>query len=437
MSMFPGLQTVLSYRRPRGYTRTSLYFAAVTLCAAQTGYAEQSVTVSRSVPLHVTATRTAAMRVGAPVDGVLTAPVWVYDRLVFPKDAVVHGTVTALEPVEHGERVKALLNGDLTPLHTPVVTFNTIQLGDSSFPIDAEARVRQTQTVRFTGATKSSMRAKVSKLVSEKYDSVRDEVFAPGKKDRALRLVYNQLPYHPQRVWKGTEFIADMADPAKVQVSDEPEHARVEDAALVHSLPPNAEVKARLVTSLDSDTAKQGEVVTAVVTQPVFDGQQRLVLPEGTELEGTVLRAKAARSFGRNGTLRFTFRNVQRRNEAAQHLRGTVTGAEGGDAQNLAVDAEGNVKAQPAKNRFAAPLLLAALAAIGHDDDGGAGQQVVGANGFGFIARFVTLGVSSPNVSAGFGMYGLAKSVYYRFVAKGQAVTFPKDTLVEVELSDR
>ncbi len=407
------------------------------LLAAQAGYAEQAVTVDASVPLHVTATRTAAMRVGAPVEGVLTAPVWVYDRLVLPKGTIVHGTVTTLEPVPHGERVQALLNGDVTPLHRPVVRFNSVQVGEEEVPIDAEARVRQTETVRFAGPVKSSKRAQLTGIVKEKWDSVHDEVLAPGKKDRALRLFYNQLPYHPQRIWQGTEFIADLTDPAKVDMPEEPETPRVENAALVGSLPPDASVKARLVTALDSDTAKQGDPVTAVVTQPVFDAKQQLVLPEGTELEGTVQRTKASRSFGRNGTLRFTFRNVQRENEAAQHLRGTVTGAEGSDAANLQVDEEGNVKAQPAKNRFAAPLLLAVLAVAGSDGDGGAGQQVVGANGLGFVARFVALGAASPNVTLGFGAYGFVKSVYYRFIARGHAVKFPKDTLVEVQLSGR
>lgn len=53
------------------------------------------------------------------------------------------------------------------------------------------------------------------------------------------------------------------------------------------------------------------------------------------------------------------------------------------------------------------------------------------------MARIVSLTVNDRNVSVGFGVYGLAKSVYFRFVAKGHAVVFPKDTPVEVQLSGR
>ena len=113
--------------------------------------AQQAITVDAGVPLHITATRTAKMRVGAPVEGVLTDPVWVYDRLVLPKGAVARGTVASLKPLEGEDRLKAKLNGDLTPLHTPVVRFTSVQVGENSVPIDAEGGVRQTETVRFTG----------------------------------------------------------------------------------------------------------------------------------------------------------------------------------------------------------------------------------------------------------------------------------------------
>jgi hypothetical protein len=104
--------------------------------------------------------------------------------------------------------------------------------------------------------------------------------------------------------------------------------------------------------------AGKGDPVTAVVTKPLFDPQHQLILSEGTELEGAVLQAKPSRSFGRNGRLRFTFRSIKRTGENAEHIPGTLTGAEGNASQNVSVDPEGNVKSNPDKNRFVAPLLL-------------------------------------------------------------------------------
>ncbi len=411
--------------------------------AAAPGYAqEQAVVVAAGVPLHVHITKSADMRVGAPVEGVLTQQVWVYDRLALPLGARVRGRVAALEPVPHDEHVKALLNGDVTPLRQAVVDFDRVRVGETDVPLESEGRMRPVTKVRFApGEKKPSLFETLKGSARDKVDSTKAELFGPGKKDRALHLLYNQLPYHPQRIWRDEDYVADLTEPARVEVPARRAHieqvVEVRDSSIAGSLPPDAEVRGRLVTPIDSDTAKRGDPVTAIVTRPVYDADQKLVLPEGTELDGLVEKVKRSRSFGRNGTLNFRFRTVRRPGQEAQTMRGTLTGAEGNKDQNVAVDAEGNVKAQPAKNRFAAPLLLAVTAAIGHDDDGGAGQQVVGANGLGLVARVVTAASGSANVAGAFGAYGLAKSVYFRSLTRGHPVTFLKDTPVEVQLSKR
>jgi hypothetical protein len=182
--------------------------------------------------------------------------------------------------------------------------------------------------------------------------------------------------------------------------------------------------------------------VTAVVTEPVFDPQHQLVLPEGTELEGTVLQSKPARRFGRNGQLHFVFRGVKRTGEENQQVRGTLQAAEGNKSQNLSVDEEGAVKSRPDQNRFVAPLMLAALTIAGHDRDrdgaaggNGLGRDTVASNGFGVIARIIALTVNSRGIATGFGAYATAKSVYFRFLTRGHPVTFPKDTVIKIQLA--
>ncbi len=403
----------------------------------------QQATLAAGVPLHITVTHTASMKVGAPVEGIVTEPIYVYDRLAVPAGTLVTGHVSGLEAVHGEERIKALLNGDLTPLRQPVVSFTSMQLDGAEVVLDSEARVRQTETVRFAAQTHTSLLSQGKALVRDRVQTTHEALFAPGKMDRAKHLLYSQLPYHPQRLWQGEEMIADLQQPADIEVArlEAPaahlENARLENAALTTSLPANVLVQARLVSTLDSDTAKRGDKAIAILTQPVFDDKQHLLLPEGAELEGEVLHAKRSRSFGRNGTLRFTFHGVTRPGEAEQKVHGTLTGAEGSQKQNLAVDAEGDVKAQPDKGRFLAPFLLLATAAAGHDEDGGLGKQTVASNGFGLVARGITLGVGSSSVAAGFGGYAFAKSIYFRFITRGHAVTFPKDTQVEVQLAQR
>ncbi len=413
-----------------------LLAAAAVSAGGAVAEAQQPLAIPKGAPLHVTTTRSVPLRMGERVEGVLTEPVWVYDREVLARGALVEGVVTDLAPAEPGVRTRARLNGDLTPEHLPVVTFDRVRSGQTVLSLRSTAEQRQTTLVRFVAQPKNTARRRLTSMVSDRVSSVKETVFGPDKGQRALRFFYSQLPYHPQRIWKGTQFVADLDAPVMVARGPRP-IAHVQDVALTSGLPPDAIVKARLITALDSQSARHGDPVVALLTQPLFDEHQNLLLPEGTELDGEVLRAKAARSFARNGQLQFTFRGIRPPGQQAEKMRGTVTGAEGSKNENLSVDGEGDVKAQPDKNRFVAPLLLGLLAAHGQDDDGGAGTQVVAANGFGLVARVVALTAASPAVATGFGAYGFAKSVYFRFIARGHTVTFPKDTQLEVQLSSR
>jgi len=413
---------------------------------AGAAYAQQPalapLTLAKGVPLHVRVTRTAKLRTGALVEGVLAEPIYAHDRLVLPVGTVVHGTVSTYVPIEHQIRLQALLNGDVTPLHNPVVDFDTLHLAatGADVPLQSRALIRNLQIVRFSGKTKKpSLYQQGKTAVKQRFADTRDAVFGPNKKDRALRLLYSQLPYHPQRIWVGTQFIADLESPTPISLPVEPPILLAENPSLN-----GIKVNARLDSTIDSLGARKGDQVTAIVTQPVFDNDHHLLLAEGAELEGSVMQTKAARSFGRNGQLRFAFKGVKvDTTQPERKVFGTLTAAEGAAGQNLTVDAEGNVQANPDGNRFVAPLLLAvtAVAARGdhdhRDGGGGIGHTTVGSNGFGLVARVIALTASNANVATGFGAYAFAKSIYFRFLVRGHEVTFLKDTQVEVQLSTR
>lgn len=405
--------------------------------------AMDDVIVPAGIPLHIQVTHTAHLHQGAEVSGVLTEPIYVRDRVVLPVGSTVTGTVTGYAPVERIDREQALLNGDMTPLHEPIVEFTSLHLEDTDedVALDARALIRATKLVRFSSAKKPSLVREAIHGAKTRAHDLYAAVFGPGKKDRALQLLFGQLPYHPQRIWVGTQFLADLNAPAMVRIPYEAPVAESEVASLN-----GITVSARLRDSLDSKTAKKGDPVVALVTAPVFDAEHKLILPEGTEIDGLVTASKPARKFGRNGQLRFGIRGVKDNGQAAarknEKVYGTLTGAEGGGGQNLSVDAEGNVKANPDKNRFVAPLLLAATAIAGQDSDHGAAnagiaRTTVASNGFGLVARVVALTATSRNFALGFGAYAFAKSIYFRFLVRGHEVTFPKDTQVEVTLSTR
>lgn len=398
--------------------------------AAQASAVPGANLLPAGVPLHIRVTHTVALHKDAEVKGVLTEPVYLRDRVALPVDTVVRGIVTGYARADRKLRAEALLNGDVTPLHDPVVDFDHLRIVGSGTEISfsSHGTVRETQLVRFVAARqRPSLFRQAINAVRVTVRAAGDAFFTPGRKDRALRLLYGQLPYHPQRIWAGTSFIADLITPIDLPMADSGPVPTASTASL-----DAITISARLITPLDSRTSKAGDSVRAIVTRPVFNVEHKLVIPEGATLEGQVYRVRPARRLGRNGELRFAFRGLSGE-EATEHIHGNVTGAAGATSQNISVDEEGNIKANPDRGRLIAPLLLAYTAALGHDDDGGVGQSVVGSNGFGFVARFVALG-NNKNVVAGFGVYALAKSAYFRYLDRGREVTFPRDTEVEVQL---
>ena len=408
----------------------ALLLVPLTVCAQS-----ERVTVAAAVPLRVEVDHGYRLRVGQQIAGHLTDPVYVARSLVIPAGAQVVGTITATRSVPRGERANALLDGDFTPLKDAVVQFQTLVLpGGTRLPIATSVTERTTKLVRFQASKPhSSLKSQVQAQITEHKKQVKETVNGPNKMDRLRRFVYGQLPWHPQEIWAGTDYDAELTQPLEVPQAQPPVAAVEGDPKLSGTL------EARLITNLDSSTAKQGQPVHAVVTQPLLDAaKQHVVLPEGTELTGVVLQSKRAKSFGRNGALRFTFRDVVAPQQPAQRVEGQVTAAEGVDNQNLTIDEEGGVKAKPDKGRFLAPLVLGLLANKSLDNDGsGVAQGAVVSNGFGVVARVVGMAASDRNVAAGFAYYGLAKSIYRRWIARGHNVTFSRDTRMEIELSER
>jgi hypothetical protein len=399
----------------------------------------ETITVPVGSALFLKTTYTVDMKRGAMVEGVLLKPLYIYDRQVLPAGAVLRGTVSDLEPLHGTVRAQALLNGDVTPLRTPVLRFDHVLTPSGEVSLVATGLPREVKPVKFVVAgERPGLFAQAGTALHDKINDTK-AFFGPGFGEHLTKMVYSQMPYHPQRVWSGTTFIADVTEEAELPGVGT---ARIEMAPQEKDMLQNVRVQARLATALSSDTSARGDVVTAVLTQPLFNKDHELLLPEGTKLQGSVMKVQKSRSFGRTGQLRFLFQTVERPGESAQKAYGLVKSAEGEGAENLTLDAEGGVKANPEGGRFLAPIVLGVLTAAGaHGRHEGtlhaAMRQTVASNGFGFVARVVSVATTDTNVATGFGAYAFAKSIYFRFLAKGQPVSFGKDTPLEVELQTR
>jgi hypothetical protein len=196
-------------------------------------------------------------------------------------------------------------------------------------------------------------------------------------------------------------------------------------------------VHARLVTPLSSSTAKQEDMVEALITEPLVISDH-LILPEGSMIKGSVRQAQPARRMGRNGQLRILFYEVAPPNGIERRVESNLEGVAVAKGEHLKLDNEGGAQVTTPRTRYLTTGIQVMLAAsqASPDRDAGQGGQSVGeagggavsgASGFKLVGMVVGIAAHSRVVSAGFGSYGAALSIYYHFLARGRDVVYPKD----------
>jgi hypothetical protein len=437
-----------------------------------------SLSVPSGAPLRLYLAKRISKRVGAPVEAKLLESVFAFDREVLPIGTVALGQVSRVQPVGKWQRARAIVNGDFTPLRQAEVEFTTLLLPDgreltthtietaglnsiytepSNKPSKKKSQKTQppNQNGGILGTVRQTAKDRINGAINARSRGIADIVRGPNKKEKLVDFLWSKLPYHPQYVRRGTRFDASLRDPLGFGfVAVKPG----ELAALGSQPLPDSVVHARLLTALDSASAKLGQEVKAVVNAPLFSPDHKLVYPQGTLLTGTVVLAKKARSFHRPGQLRFNFQKIELPQEVANMrpaapapltTQATLAAAEAGGTAPIKVDSEGGVQAKESKTRFIAPvisLMLASRAAdndAGHHHDAGAGgadgnvsgRTLGGGSGFGMLGAAVSQ--SSRYVGMAFGYYGLAWSVYSSVIARGGEVQFDKNAVMDIRFGAR
>ena len=439
--------------------------------------------VPSGVPLRLYLTRRAPKRTGALVEAKVLDPVYAFDRQVIPAGAVALGKVDRLQSIPKWQRVRAILNGDFTPLHTAPIEFTTIVMPDGSRltlhtaespglnSIVSSRPPKQTTAAPRNSGVLGAGKQQVKDAIQGQIDrarSISDTIRGPNKMEKLEDYLLAKLPYHPQYVRRGTRFDAELLDPLSFGSAPGPPGS----LALVGTQPPADSVAhARLITPLNSFSSKPGQTVVAVLAEPVFSADRKLILPEGTHLEGTVVVAKKARLFHRSGQLRFSFREIEMPAEVARlqatapiatvaterpaqeslkfRTDASLQGAESTGQTPLKVDAEGGVKATESKTRFlaAAAAVMIARRAGDNDAERSASGQAAGPNpnvggrtlggGLGFGMLGSAISQASPYLGAAFGYYGMAWSLYSALIARGAEVQFGKNAMVDIRFNTR
>lgn len=372
------------------------------------------------------------------IQGRLLEPIYAENRLLIPSGALLEGTISAVRPAAHGKRVEAKFHGDFTPLNEPVIQWAVLSRNDGSrYPLQAESAAGAGSTLYFRSAHRghqSLMRRGWNSLLGRK-DSAMSTVKAPHKWERLQRYFWSQMPYHPQYVEEGTQY--EMALTTDLQLPAVPSPAQTDAQNLDEQKPLEqlVSVHSRLQSDLNSAEAKPGDPVEAIVTQPVFDAHNELIIPQNSILHGKVLQATASRRWGYNGTLRFSFNEVTLPSGFRQDVEATPTAIESGPDTKLQIDPEGG--ASPQTNRsIVAPLVMGLLSASAlGDDDGGLTKAAVSSNGFALVGRLIAIGTTSRYVGGTIGAVATGRTIYTRWLAHGKDTHFSNDTEVMLEMS--
>jgi hypothetical protein len=457
---------------------TALFAASV---AASTGAAvaqdlapQFAERIPAGVPLRVELDKSYPMKVGTQIQGHLTEPIYLIDHVAVPADSKVYGTITGKHSVSRQMRTAAMFNGDLTPLKTADVSFNTLETPDGRrFDIQTDTTERTSRVVRMSAPEESPRTSFKQKIASMFRWTKRQTVAAfkePHKMDTAKQALYEQIPLHPQEIWAGTQYDAELKEPVELIGQEAPAPAQAAD---LNELKLTGDLEARLVDPVDSATATPGMPVEAVLVQPLFadddapagnqvaevaypaigvaspvvnqvpavapaatSNHKKLLLPAGTHLIGAVVEAKPAGMFGHNGSLRLAFRKAELPEGDERTVHGRVIAAESVRSDRIQIDEEGQIRAN-GSNHFMAPLALGSLAAVSDSTSAGLIKEAMTGNGLDLMTRIIGTASGSGGLITGFAYYEVGKVVFDTWIARGHEVVFAKNTRLEIELAQR
>ncbi len=354
------------------------------------------------------------------------------------------------------QRTMSALNADFSPPRKVQIEFTDLALPDGRhMPLHTVVCPGSVGVLQFVPAKASNNNKDAKNVASRKISDARQQARSqwetlkkqwqePGKMHRLKRYAVAQLPYRPQYLDAGTVFNADLQRP--LQFGSEPLQPGM-ISAIGDPPPAGSVVHALLVTPLNSAITKKGAQVDAIISQPLVV-TDKLLLPEGSHLHGTVLQVQPARRFGRNGQLRIVFHEVTPPDGVAEKVEASLEGVEVSKGEHLTLDSEGGAQVTTPRTRYLTTgiqIALAASAASPDRDAGTAGRSggevgqgaATGASGFKLVGMIVGIAARSRLVSQVFGIYGAGISVYSHFLARGRDVVYPKDMSMLVSLGTR
>jgi hypothetical protein len=418
------------------------------------------LTVPKGEPISIALEREVRIRkVGQPVSGRVTRPVYVFDHLVIPAGTEVIGRIKEIESISRKKRVLGWMNGNLTPGRAVEVEFNELRLGNGDQKdLHVQPTTGSPQVLRLRSGNAADKNQNSQGVVSSKIHDARQEVKRqwrsamqqieePGKTHRLMRYAVARLPAHPQYLAAGTTYFSELREPLyfgeEFVAADRLSAVGTEPAAgsVIHAL---------LTTPVDSATTAKGTEIEAVLSQPLFDGDH-LILPQGTRLRGLVTQVRPARRLKHNGQLRLSFRNLVLPDGIEQRVVTNLQAIQTREDDHVTLDSEGGARTTSPGTRYLSTAISLGLATAAFHQDtdaeanslnsnatGGAGNAAAGgAVGFGLLGIATGALARSQPLGMAMGAYGASRSIYSNFLGRGRDIAFPKNTEMEIEIGAR
>src|SRR5215469_1094813 len=163
----------------------------------------------RSEVVRVQLDSPAKFKAGAPVRAHTVEPLYENNKLAIPAGTPIEGLVTQVNPASHKRRLDAKFHGDFTPLHEVKIQFERIVPTDGHpVPISAAPADEGSSVVVFhsAGAKHDSLTHRAWGFAVGKKNQAVATFTAPGKEHRLERMLFSQLPWHPESLEPGTQY---------------------------------------------------------------------------------------------------------------------------------------------------------------------------------------------------------------------------------------
>lgn len=391
--------------------------------------------IAAGTPVYVQLDRNYPMQAGQIVEAHTCYPVYAGQHIAIPVGTAVTGRIRRLIPA-NVQRRSGRWNGDFTPFHLAEVNFDEIVLPNAAgIAMNTLSASQGVQTLRIApqSVPKRSIIGTQWEAVKAEAKNTVEAVTGPDKADRLKQAFWHQLPWHPERLGKASEWSFEVVTPLYLP-GREPEPTELTSSS---KLAGARTLHAYLPLQVRSDKAKRGLAIEAVVSEPLYAEDKSIEVPQGSILEGTIIEAKPAKRFGRDGKLRFAFKNIRYPEGFVQSIAGEPHATSVDRKNPLSIDSEGGFKPAP-KDRLLRPLLAAFLANTALDQESNSVvTNAAASNSLGLIGRIVGAAAGSPSVAAGIGYYSAARELYSSWIARGRDVTFEQDSRIEIAVQPK